>query len=295
MIENLVFYNHWQNGDVHVSRGFIDYCIKNIKAQNYLYIHPKSEELLKDIPQLHHQNYGLFFLDNDSPHMWNLHKRTLCLNTWYGVSPAFKDTGSCTLNTLFDLFALHFKTFFDHNLHSQSSLLDFVPTIDYSKFSIGKIEEFCSLNKRKKILVCNGNVVSKQSSNFKFENILEEVIISHPNIDFIFTAKNDFSYGNVYFTDNLIQKKGCDLNEISFLSLDCDIIIGRSSGPYIYSYVKENLMNQNKTFICFNDHKEIADWVSPSNYFKCDVRWSNKYDSSSMQKIIKNTIADHLS
>ena len=30
---------------------------------------------------------------------------------------------------------------------------------------------------------------------------------SHPNIDFIFTAKNDFSYGNVYFTDNLIQKK----------------------------------------------------------------------------------------
>ena len=57
MIENLVFYNHWQNGDVHVSRAFIDFCIKNIKAKNYLYIHPKSKELLKDIPHFQHQKH----------------------------------------------------------------------------------------------------------------------------------------------------------------------------------------------------------------------------------------------
>ena len=80
MIENLVFYNHWQNGDIHVSREFVKFFTESIDAKNYYYLHHKSEELLKDIPKLQIKSEGLIYLDNDSPYMWNLHTRTLCLN-----------------------------------------------------------------------------------------------------------------------------------------------------------------------------------------------------------------------
>ena len=65
MIENSVFYNHWQNGDIHVSREFIKFFVNSIQAKNYIYLNHKSPELLKDIPQIQVKKDGLMYLDND--------------------------------------------------------------------------------------------------------------------------------------------------------------------------------------------------------------------------------------
>tara|TARA_E500000331_G_C17235397_1_gene704541 strand:+ start:1074 stop:1955 length:882 start_codon:yes stop_codon:yes gene_type:complete len=288
MIENLVFYNHWQNGDIHVSREFIKFFVNSIQAKNYIYLNHKSPELLKDIPQIQVKKDGLMYLDNDSPFMWNLHTRTLCLNTWYGVSPVFKDTASCTIDTLYHLFNSHLNKIFNTSINPLK-LNNFIPTVDYSYFQTEGIKKYLLSNKKKKVLVCNGAVVSKQAKNFSFNDIINSIANDYPSVDFIMTEKFVCNVNNVLFTDDLIAKDGNDLNEISYLSLHCDSIVGRSSGPYIYSMVKENLLNPAKTFICFSDDESIAWWSENRSMFKCKTIWSNDYTSQNIiNKIVES-------
>jgi len=287
MIENLVFYNHWQNGDIHVSREFVKLIVKSIKANNYLYLTHKSPELLKDIPEINVENVGIEYLDNDSPFMWNLHTRTLCLNTWYGVSPNFKNTASCTIDTLFSLFSAHIKKTLNVTLNPMK-IKEFVPSVNYGYFDISNINDYVENNRRKKVLVCNGAVVSKQAKNFSFNNIITKMALDFQNVDFIMTEKFHCSVDNIKFTDSIIQKSGNDLNEISYLSTFCDLIVGRSSGPYIYAMVKENLFNPNKTFLCFSDDEEIAYWSNDREMFDCKTVWSNDYSEDNVAaKIIE--------
>ena len=75
-----------------------------------------------------------------------------------------------------------------------------------------------------------------------------------------------------------------DLNEISYLSTFCDVIIGKESGPFAFCTIKDNLMNENKTFINFCDRN---DWVW-FPYGNCKYKWSNNYNS--MYDIIKKNI-----
>jgi hypothetical protein len=57
----------------------------------------------------------------------------------------------------------------------------------------------------------------------------------------------------VKYTGDIIKVENSDLNEISYLSTFCDIIVGRSSGPFTFSNVKENIFDGNKAFLCFGE------------------------------------------
>jgi hypothetical protein len=48
---------------------------------------------------------------------------------------------------------------------------------------------------------------------------------------------------------DIIQQEGCDLNEISYLSTFCNMIIGRGSGPQTFSITKRNLNDPDKIFV----------------------------------------------
>ena len=291
MIENLVFYNHWQNGDIHVSREFIKLMMKAVNAKNYMYLNHKSPELLKDIPNLEVISNGLIYLDNDSPMMWNLHTRTLCLNTWYGVSPVFKNTASCTIDTLYHLFNSHIKKITNISLNP-TMIKSFIPSVDYSYFDLSNIKNYLDNSRQKKALICNGHVVSKQAKNFSFNELILRIATEFPNIDFIMTEKFYSELDNIKFTDDIIAKDGSDLNEISYLSTFCNSIIGRSSGPYIYAMVKENLFDQNKTFVCFSDDEEIAYWSDDREMFDCKIIWSNDYSEKNIIKKIAHSLGE---
>jgi hypothetical protein len=58
---------------------------------------------------------------------------------------------------------------------------------------------------------------------------------------------------NVVFTNDIIKSNECDLNEISYLSTFCDIIVGRNSGPFCFASTKNNLKDPNKTFYAFGN------------------------------------------
>jgi hypothetical protein len=59
---------------------------------------------------------------------------------------------------------------------------------------------------------------------------------------------------------------GFNLNELSFLSTKCDIVVGRGSGPYIFFQTKDNLFNRHKSIISFTDNKNTGNCVLLENY-----------------------------
>ena len=289
MLENLVFYNHWQNGDIHLSRQLVRYVMSIVPAKNYIYCHKNSARLLQDIPNLLIDPTGLKYLDNDSQMVFNKHKMTVCLNTWYGTSPIFSGTESCTLNTLHASFKDMLKKIFGFEM--TLPVTDFLPQVDYSHFHLETINQYLKHEDRPKILVSNGPVTSGQADNFSFDSVIDKISDDHPDKVFLVTNNTDriIEKENVQYTREIIRLNDNDLNENGYLSHFCDVIIGRSSGAYIYSMTRENLLSDKK-YVCFCDDKAIAEWVHPNSSINSDVTWSNSRDVKVVSSIIEEVL-----
>jgi len=84
----------------------------------------------------------------------------------------------------------------------------------------------------------------------------------------------------------VLYKNNFDLNEISYLSTFCDVIIGRGSGPYCFSHVKKNIFNENKTYIsvCSDKNNGVIYQGKATNI------WSNNYNQNEIIKLIKKEL-----
>ena len=133
-------------------------------------------------------------------------------------------------------------------------------------------------------------VQSGQCPNFKFDKIVYDLSLKYGNIDFILTNKINIHNKNIYFTDDIIKTQYSDLNEISYLSTKCDIIVGRASGPHAFTHVKENYNDNSKTFISFTDKILEGNWYN-SNL--CNQVWSNIYSEKSIFDILNKEIENY--
>jgi hypothetical protein len=97
---------------------------------------------------------------------------------------------------------------------------------------------------------------------------------------------------NIKYTKDIINIRDNDLNEISYISTFCDIIIGRGSGPYCFSTIKSNLLNKNKIFIGFTNLIEDAKWANniELNIDGAEQIWYNQNDKNVIIEIIENKI-----
>jgi hypothetical protein len=165
-----------------------------------------------------------------------------------------------------------------------------LPSINYEKLS--DFESISSLFKNtvkgyeKVIFISNGDVQSKQSLNFDFAPIIRNLSSRFPNYIFLITNDIDNKSSNVIYTGNITNRKQ-DLLYLSYFSTLSNVIIGRSSGPYTFSLVKENLLDENKTLIGFTN-------IEAESYFyenkKCKFLWSNNYDINNIENIITSNI-----
>ena len=135
------------------------------------------------------------------------------------------------------------------------SVEDVFPTIDYEKFEIGLVKKWIKNNSgRKMVLIDNGKVLSNQSVNFSFANIITALSIKHKDKLFILCHRENKMFpDNVFYTDDIIGKNGCDLNEISYLSGFCEVIVGRASGAFTFRLTRENLFERNVKILCFSN------------------------------------------
>ena len=249
MINKVVFFNFYHNGDIHVSRNFVR-KISEICQQRGIsceYFHPNDPGLLADIPYIKHttNRYGL----NDKTQS-KICGNVCFINTWYaGTGNIYKNLG-ITFECIYDSFMQNAKLI-DIDL-SKFDVIDLFPNINYKLYDIAKAQSWIDNHIKTKVFICNGDSLSGQAINFSFSEIINEVSNRRQDIDFIISHNDDkVSGSNVFFTRDIIQKHGFDLNENTFLASHCPLIIGRMTGVYTFATNRDNYFDNPKTFLAF--------------------------------------------
>jgi len=247
-MKNVVFFNYAHKGDVFLSRPFIEHIMKFVDAQ-FFCAHYWGEYLLKDLDLKYTPLDQMPKVQNNNEHAHNfVSEDTVYINTWIGKYASLITPGycECNLKTLYTLVYSEVFEFvnkiFDVNLKLKD-IHEYFPSVEYSRFNTSNIDNFLKEDTKKKILLCNGPALSGQCEyNGDMVEIIDFLSAKYPDISFITTHKIDLNRDSVKYTGDIIKSDGSDLNEISYLSKFCDIIVGRSSGPFVFSNTKENIL-----------------------------------------------------
>jgi hypothetical protein len=255
-MSNIVFHNHYHCGDISASRGIIKKIIEQVRKidpkTTFAYQHNNPANLLADIPKLS------FAGSPTIPQHDNLVRvgDTIYINTWYGQQQhKFMNKYGVVFDTLYAALNDTCQQLWEFALSSISDdIRDFFPTINYNKFEIDKAKTWLMEHPGKKVLIESGPALSGYSNNFSFAPIISAIASRHPEYSFILSSRENFVFpANVFNTFDIIQKaEPSDLNEISFLSTHCDLIVGRSSGVSTFAMTRENLFKRPTKFINFS-------------------------------------------
>lgn len=269
----IIFYNHYHNGDIHFSREFIKDIMKKYKAKKYSYwfdtSHVSSEDIIKDC-----EIEIINTLPSDISEIEKFHKikNKFYINTWVGRNKyELVNKYGINIEANYELYKEIYK---ELNIKLEQ-INYYMPQIDFSYYNVSKIDKFLKKFENSiKVLISNGATRSAQSENFDMNNAIDGLSSSYKEVLFILTdSTNKINKNNIFYTDDIIGKKSGDLNEISYLSTKCNLIVGRSSGPYAFSLIKENLENPKKYFLSFIEKPEY-EWVISKS---CEHHVVNKY------------------
>jgi len=276
--KRIIFYNLGHKGDHHICREYIKDIIKKTNYDEY-YLLSKNPYTIRDIPNLKQDflnDYCVGEGDLTLNHQYlNINNRDIYLNI-----------------TLFGDYKFHYEIMtyvYEHlDININKDISYYYPKIDYSYYEIKGVENF--INKypdQFKVLVSNGQPQSGQSSISDLNEIINKLADDFKNVLFVLTDDSKrINKPNIFNTSDIIGLKE-DINEISYLSIFCDIIVGKSSGPYIYTLIEENLTNQLKTYIY------VCEKIFHGIYYMdsaCQKIWINIYDDDHIYRTIYEQI-----
>lgn len=257
VIKEVIFYNHYGNGDIFVAREFVKEIMRNLPEAKHYFAHSKDPYINSDI--LKHRPLDVF-CEMRSPFI--LVDESLYINTWIGyaygkyVLPGvvcrldkFKQMYNDTLEKIGLPFRLN------------QPIENYIPEIGGidSEYKNNITDFVYSIINKKLVLICNGNVQSNQAENFDFTPVIEKLAEENPNIIFLVTEYFYTNFTNIIYTGSIFGKgTGSDLKEIGYLSKYVDIIIGRSSGPFVFCQTRTNYSNANLKILSFTYVKEAG-------------------------------------
>jgi hypothetical protein len=308
-MKKIIFFNHFHNGDLFVSKEYVRDIISNLQNVNFEYQHSNHFKTILDL-KIQSVELEKFLSPCD---IIVEKEEKIYINTWLGCYK-LKCHGLNELN--FYSNAINFGVlhkiwnyiFSELNKRLNSNLIlnnkDFyIGQIDYSMFELENIKIFLENNNKPRVLVCNNEPMAKQSFKGDLKNILEHLSLKYPSIDWICTNyfKSKNKNKNLFFTDDIIKstktnrnnlspwtRSICDLNEISYLSNFCNLIVGKNSGPFVYTLTKENFKNTNITYISLNKIEEDSLFWNLNS--SCKYIWSNNYNENNIISMIEKTI-----
>jgi len=258
MYDKVIWFNPYGIGDVFESREFVKAGMKIIPAKEYYYAHNKSPRMLTDIDNLKYtpitdkMNVGIGH---------NVEDNNLYISTWIGQKGL---KYGCTVEAIYEM---NNEILSELGFEKLSGIpLDYLTTIDYTKFQIDGVNEFVEKNTYDKILICNGDVLSGQAANFNFVQVIRFLVEKYPQKIFIFTNEFQNNLPNVFFTSKITKTTdNFDINEISYLSTFCTVIVGRYSGPHTCSQVKQNLFDSTKKLVTFTYREPGCSFTHDNN------------------------------
>jgi hypothetical protein len=299
----ITLYNHYHNGDLFVCKQFVQNLIDQCSGINFRYCHFNHPKTLADLNI--EQSGDLSRYVEQSKIM--LFPDEIAINTWVGAYQYVNDPpvlcrGEINLYMLHNIWSYIYRQVSEltgQTLRINSDIKSYVPQIDYSKFDVSSVNTFVECHTSKKVLISNGEAMSGQSFSGDLAPVIEYFADAYKHITFICTKSFETSKKNIAFTDRIIQVeesfpnsnmywnqnlKKSDINEISYLSTFCDLIIGKNSGPFIYCLTKENVFNTNKTFIALNIN--LADNLLHNIQTKSQYIQHEKFDVQSIMQLI---------
>ena len=300
----LIFYNHYHRGDIHFSRSFVEHTVRSLRETSedieFLYIHQNSPDTASDIPNVVEIANQRIIWPNKVQIVSGMQEDgelILGVNTWIGSNDRiFGSNGGCCFAGNLEMWQMIWEIL--ENEHGLKVIPpenphDLLPKIDYDHY------DHCSFiddhikntdgKYRKRIFVSNGPVLSGQAINFDFDPIIGKVVEENPDCVFYLTDNTSLEAPNIYSTRELINKNGCDLNENSYLSTFCDVLVGRASGPFAFSCCHNNFMDESKTFCIFSNGIDEGAWFIGG---KCNYDWCKSEDIAQVENIIRTSIGE---
>lgn len=288
--DDICFYCYFGNGDLFNSREFIKELLYNFPTTKLTYAHSKSPRMFEDIDRL---NYSKIIADimPQNKHSLIGNAKDLYINSWIGLDSKYVLPGiGVTLRKYKELYNKILKDA-ETGFQFESEDKCYIPTINYKKLKYYKnVYNYFRKKKNNFVLISNGDVFSNQSNNFDFNPLIDSVCDEFKEFIFIATEDRGLVKDNLVYTNDIIRADdGFDLNEISYLSTFVDTIIGRSSGPYVFAQVSENLYNNNKKFLSFTYHINASDLAmgipTPAKKY-----WSREFEFDRALNRVKEVI-----
>lgn len=285
MMKSICFFSNGHNGDIVMSKSFIQDIATQLDIP-CIYHHKNnykvSQDLITPLCQIIPPHYNYFYKFSEN-------KSIFFINTWLHPYIVEKMISNVTIEShykVYEYICEKINQVFGKNIKLKS-IENYLPFVNYDFVNTKVIDDYISQNKNKKVLICNGPGLSNQSPyNGDMYSIIENLSLKYKDITFIATQKFDTKNENIHFTDDITFRSDCDLNEVSYLSKFCNLIIGRNSGPYVFSWTKENLHDQDKIFYCFGYEGRKEDCF----YLNLDLESKSIYDTFISLSQIQNSI-----
>ena len=198
----IIFFNFWHNGDLHLSRGIVRKIMEKVKGTSFTYSHKCAPNVLEDIPNLKYDSKPISLLRNPHDNLMRIND-SIYINTWYGQqNQKYVNQYGTTFDCLYSAFDDTCKNIWGFSLADISKdVREFFPIIDYSKYNLDKTKLWLNNHPGHKILVENGLALSNQSNNFPMEPIIVRLANKYRNKIFILTNKiNMDKPENVFFS-----------------------------------------------------------------------------------------------
>ncbi len=269
-MKNILFYNLWHNGDVFSGRGYLKHIKDSLPNVKFGYYHVCNSKIVTDLIrtqfkpdlkkwQVEQLNYNKIFETDE----------TIYINTWVGAYfyqnqarmgdhkefvanlPGEGHANYLSLHKIYTFIIDYLNKNHGCDIILSDNPLLYVPKVNWSVYEIKSADNFLQQHKGKKHLICNGKVRSMQSGLDNLAPIIEHLAKTYSTDTFICTEKFETKLNNVYFTSDIFNID-CDLNEIAYMSTHCDTIMGKNSGPFMFTHVKENINNVNKIFVAMS-------------------------------------------
>ena len=298
MMSKIIFFNHFHKGDLHTHKEFIRHIQTQLPDTKFEYLHNNAEKLTAelDIPLIGSPS------DLDKKIPFYQDEDILFVNTWVGCNwDVFCKYGGINMNTLYEQWEGIVDTInetFGTTVTLHKDKEEYLPRINYNALSIADIDQYINSTVGvRKVLICNNVPQSNQSFVSNMREYILPFVEMYPDTHFICTNKFDTDGAtNILFTGDIVGPvTDGDLQEISYLSTYCDVIVGKNSGPYVFCETYDNYMDETKTFISFNtkhpDYEDVHETMSKDLNIKCTYNAVPVFSNSLTEKDHENIMA----
>lgn len=297
MIHTICFFNFYHNGDVFSGKGFMQDIIAQVRGVKFQHAQLNSLKTMCDL-DCEHLHTDNIHPDVPSGARYVDYEGVLYINTWVGAyGNAVIPQGQHHANwpSLYTMWMHIYDLIddvFDVKLARTENLAHYIPTTDFAKFDVAPANRFLGQHENI-VLMCNGLVRSTQSNLGLMDDVVIPLAKEHPDINFVCTTKFDITDAdvhNVYFTDDIFQGvKDGDINEIAYLSTRAFLIMGKNSGPFMFTHLKENILDPNKIFVSMS-HRSSDSYPWGLKGFGCRYYHYSSDDIANAAGVLREAI-----